>query len=77
MELVGGCGAPRCCYCSRSDGAVAPLCPVAQPAGASLAEYAITLGDSSVWVDYPVPVGCHGTPLQGYPTGWVAILSPS
>lgn len=43
MEGVGGCGAPRCCYCSRSDGAVATLRPVAQPDSAGLVEYPIPL----------------------------------
>jgi hypothetical protein len=55
-------------YPSRSQGAVAILCPHRQALGARLAEHPISLGDRAVGVGDTVAVGSLGTCLQGTAT---------
>ena len=55
-------------YPSRSQGAVAILCPHRQTLGARLAENPISLGDRAIGVGDTVAVGSLGTCLQGTAT---------
>ena len=63
--MGGGWCAPVACYPSRSDGAVAILCPLAEALGARLGEHPILLSDAAVSVGDDVAVGCLGTLLEG------------
>jgi len=55
-------------YPSRSQGAVAILCPHGEALGASLAEHPIGLGDRAIGMGDTVTVGSLGTRLQGTAT---------
>jgi hypothetical protein len=66
--MGGGWCAPVACYPSRSDGAVAILCPLAEALRARLAEHPILLGDAAIGVADLVAVGCLGTLLEGVAT---------
>jgi hypothetical protein len=60
-------------YPSRSDAAVAVLCPLAEALGARLAEHPIGLGDGAVVVEHTVAVGSLGTCLEGTASQAVAL----
>ena len=63
--MGGGWCAPVACYPSRSDGAVAILCPLAEALGARLAEHPILLGDAAIGMGDEVATRCLGTCLEG------------
>jgi hypothetical protein len=63
--MGGGWCAPVACYPSRSDGAVAILCPLAEALRARLGEHPILLAGAAIGVADLVAVGCLGTLLEG------------
>ena len=70
---MGGWCAPLACYPSRSHGAVAILCPLAEALGRCLGEHTILLGDGAVVVGDDV-APCHlGTLLEGTATHGVGL----
>ena len=66
--MGGGLGAPLAGYPSRSDAAVAILCPLGQALGAGLAKHPIVLSGAAVVVEDGVAPSCLGTRLQGTAT---------
>ncbi len=66
--MGGGLGAPLAGYPSRSDAAVAILCPLGQALGAGLAKHPIVLGGAAVVVADGVAPCSLGTRLQSTAT---------